>query len=64
MPESNESELNLFERLSKDLKESALKAKESIESLAKSVSVGRLFIAVTAHMTIAIQTGRNILMRN
>jgi hypothetical protein len=53
MPEPNESELNLFERLSKDLKESALKAKESIESLAKSVSAERLFIAVTAYMSIA-----------
>lgn len=53
MPDTHNSEPNLFERLNEELKESALKAKEQVESLAKSVSAERLFVAVTAYMSIA-----------
>jgi hypothetical protein len=48
MPDPHNSEPNLFERLNQDFKESGLKAKEQIESLARSVSAERLFVAVTS----------------
>lgn len=53
MTDVHTSETNVFERLNKELKESALKAKGEIESLAQSVSAERLFVAVTAYMSIA-----------
>lgn len=53
MSDPHNSERNLFERLNKDLKESALKAKGQIESLAQCVSAERLFVAVTAYLSIA-----------
>jgi len=53
MTDAYNSEANVFERLNKELKESALKAKGELESLAQSVSAERLFVAVTAYMSIA-----------
>jgi hypothetical protein len=53
MQAPHSSEPNVFERLNKELKESAQKAKDELESLAQSVSAERLFVAVTAYMSIA-----------
>ena len=53
MTDVHNSEPNIFERLNNELKESALKAKDKLESLARTVSAERLFVAVTAYLSIA-----------
>jgi len=53
MTDTQNAEANEFERLNTQLKESALRAKDELESLAQSVSAERLFVAVTAYMSIA-----------
>ena len=53
MTDVHNSEPNIFKRLNNELKESALKAKDKLESLARTASAERLFVAVTAYLSIA-----------